>query len=208
MIKETMVNENVHSNVPYYKNLSWTAIFIGALVGVGLGLLLKIFGLAIGLSALSMNAHGGTVIAIGGFLGFAIGIIVSMFMAGFTTGYLGRCTSFHCNLGIIYGFTTWTVVMLLSAVMMGYMGQFVSTYSANLNHSMVMAPHSDKAKVDAVIVEMPANPSNDLNVAKATTVDDVSDLALSTILMFILFFLGALSSCLGAWYGISCKRCD
>ena len=66
-----------------YKRMSWTAIFVGALIGTGLGFLLHLFGIAIGLSAFSLTPDGATAVAIGGIVGMLIGVIASMLAAGY-----------------------------------------------------------------------------------------------------------------------------
>src|SRR5436305_611289 len=85
-----------------FKSICWTAIFVGALVAVGLGFLLNLFSMAIGLSAVS-NSNGTMAVAIGGFIGLIIGVIVAMVVSGYVAGFLGRLHSQKRNLGILYG---------------------------------------------------------------------------------------------------------
>jgi len=57
-----------------YKRISWTAIFVGAIVAVGLSFLLNLFGIAIGLSAFTLSTDGASVLAVGGLVGMIIGV--------------------------------------------------------------------------------------------------------------------------------------
>lgn len=78
--------------------MCWTAVIAGALVGLGIGFLLNLFGAAIGLSAYKMN-QSEAVLAIGGVIGLLIGVIVAMGASGFVAGYLGRFHHCYCHGG-------------------------------------------------------------------------------------------------------------
>ncbi|WED42996.1 hypothetical protein [Legionella cardiaca] len=190
-----------------FKRISWTAIFVGALIGLGLGFLLNLFGIAIGLSLFTLNQDGSVVLAVGGLLGLLIGIISSMVVAGYAAGYLGRLYCPKRNLGIVYGFTTWVVALLLAAVMAGQVGHYVEAYTENLTHTMAPAvtqqdtnTNSDEANNAAVIKTTDKN-ETETNVPAAT-------LAWVAFTVFILFFVGAVSTCAGACWGMNCKRED
>ena len=92
--------KNETNNGPHYCNLhpfkriSWTAIFVGAIVGMGLSFLLNLFGIAIGLSAFIVGSDDVIILAVGGIIGIMIGLIVSMLAAGYAAGYLSR---FYCH---------------------------------------------------------------------------------------------------------------
>src|SRR5690349_14288427 len=95
------------------KCISWSAVFVGAFAAIGLSFLLSLFSTAIGLSIYTVNPEGVTKLAVGGMLGFAIGIIATMFFSGWLAGYFGRS---HCDkkcCGAIYGFISWCVALVL-----------------------------------------------------------------------------------------------
>lgn len=178
----------------------WSAIITGALVGVGLGFLLNLFALAMGLSAYSSSTDGATVIAIGGLIGLLIGVIVSMAAAGFVAGFLGRFYHCYCHGGVIYGFVTWSLALILSALLIMPMKHYVTLYESNLNRSAVTAqlstPNVDvtdnsKAKAKANAPEVTMEPKH---------------LAWSGWIIFILFIIGAFSSCIGACFGMRCRN--
>lgn len=189
------------------KHISWTAIFVGALVGVGLGFLLNLFGIAIGLSTFTLNKDGASVLAIGGLIGVVIGIVAAMITAGFAAGYLGRWCCPKRNLGILYGFTTWTVALLLSAIITAHVGNYVSSYSNNLTHSLVVVPENSANNVESVTMEN-TNKGNEQPKNNIKVVASPSSLAWSAFLIFALFFIGALSSCVGAHWGMTCHHIE
>jgi hypothetical protein len=198
MKKATAVSDihAAHCAPHHPKRICWTAIIVGALVGLGLSFLLNLFGVAIGLSAISVGDNGGLSIALGGLLGFAIAIIATMATAGYTAGYLGR---FYCpqrNLGILYGFTTWSVALVLSAALMGT----VSNYSHTVANSKLVV------KEDTAQHTMRQHVETD----KSTTQVEASSthLAQGAFALFALFFVSAFSACVGACYGMSCTRED
>ncbi len=129
-----MTIESKHNSC---RHISWTAIFVGAFVGIGLSFLLNLFGIAIGLHTFNVQQGTGTVaLALSGFIAIAIGIIITGLVAGYIAGYLGRL---HCpehNLGVIYGFTTWTVALLLSGLITAHISHSLTDYSTTISNSL------------------------------------------------------------------------
>jgi hypothetical protein len=167
--------------------MSWTAIFIGGLVGVGLGFLLNLFSVAIGLSAFSTSPEGVSAFAMGGFVGFAIGVIVTMFTSGMVAGALGRHRCPECNMGTLYGFSAWVVALILAILLAAPAAKLVSSNTLMLNsHSVVV--HS----------------ANDAVAAVAPTPEAAKDLSKTAFALFALFFLGAVSASLGGHYAMTC----
>lgn len=185
--------------------VSWTAVFVGALVGVGIAFLLNLFSVAIGLSAYSLNPDGMITLAIGGLVGMAIGIIVTMFVAGGVAGYLGRAHCYKRNLGVMYGFTTWCLVLIITAVTSAHFGRYLSIYTNFVS----------KPAIVAVVDEMPAprhaamgNSAPAPKVAVMDVMMSPASMGMGAFIIFILFALGALASCFGGHYGMSCRSCD
>lgn len=220
MIRENIAVSQVCS-IDSYHRISWSAIIIGALVGTGLGFLLNLFGMAIGLSAFSAPTQGGALtFAIGGFLGLVIAVIAGMLAAGYAAGFIGRLCCPHKNLGILYGFATWTLTLLISALLAGSVSHYISAYahsaanqvlssnaslvSPELGESIKNTPKpaaQSNAKTDAAVnKQLNSKPGNPLHL---------SDAAWMACIAFILFFIGAISSCLGAiWAMCRCKKDD
>lgn len=203
----THMDEPMIGRYPAWRRISWSAIFVGALVGVGLGFLLNLFGLAIGLTAFSVNSDtGATAVAIGGLIGMLIGIIASMLAAGYTAGYLGRHYCPKKNVGVIYGFATWTLALLLSAIVTAHMGNYVASYTSNMARTGVAAKNDTMATAANTLTptNTQAGAANKTNTVAASP----ESLAASAFIVFVLFFLGALACCFGAVWGMNCRRDD
>lgn len=204
MISETVVTETGCEHHHHHPRLSWSAIFAGAFVGVGLGFLLHLFGIAIGLSAYSSTPDGATAIAIGGLVGILIGVIASMGVAGFVAGYLGRFHYCHCHGGVIYGFVTWSIALFLSAIFIIPLTHYISIYTRELAPTVVVTKSVVQEADDSTENDV-SSPAVKKQVAtKQPTTQDA--LVWSAWIVFILFFIGALCSCIGACCGMSCKR--
>lgn len=212
------INDNVHHHehcMPY-KRLSWSAILAGALVGTGLGFLLHLYGLAIGLQAFSSSPDGTSAIAVGGLAGMVIGVIIAMFLTGYTAGYLGRHYCPMRNLGIVYGFVTWTVALIIGAVLVHHAGEYTAAYKNIAAHSQVVVDNnapvaantSTTNKNVVVTTEAPATKNNVITDANVKPMISLDSLTWAAYVIFGMFFIGAFFSCVGACCGMSCKRQD
>ena len=183
-------------------HLRWSAIFAGAFVGIGLVFLLNIFGLAIGLSAYSAGANGSTTLAVGGLIGVAIGVIASMGSAGYVTGYLSRFQHCFCHHGVIYGFLTWAMGLILAALLFIPLSFYVTFYQDTLSPNPLGV---SSAIGSGNTVSTPAT-ANEQIVAPGS--ETAKNLAYSGWILFGLFFLGAFSSCIGACGALRCNERD
>lgn len=200
MLNENCSNPSGHGYF-FFNRFCWSAIVAGALVGLGLSTLLHLFGAAIGLSLVKTTQNGMMTMAIGGFIAFLISTIVSTFVAGATAGYLSRK---HCepnNLGVLYGFVTWCLGMILMVLLATHMGHYLSHYSNFLMHRTYVGiqnndmPMANTFGRNAITVV-------DLSAQKATQV-----LGGLSFMIFVLFFVGAISSCFGGHWGRACLCC-
>jgi hypothetical protein len=202
--------------------MCWTAVIAGALVGLGIAFLLNLFGAAIGLSAYKMN-QSEAVLAIGGVIGLLIGVIVAMGTSGFVAGYLGRFHHCYCHGGVIYGFITWSLALILSALFVIPTMRYVGFYADNINSALIASEISNAIAAEnptagtnanpasntatkGNVAPTPANPTGTKEQASAPT-QPIKYPAWTSWILFILFFVGALSSCIGACYGMRCKGC-
>ncbi len=202
MTKENLIVTEREYPIHHHYRVCWSAIFAGTFVGLGLAFLLHLYGMAISLSAFSSSPTGASVIAIGGFLGMLVGVIASMATAGFVAGYLGRFHYHHIKGGIIYGFITWSLILLMSAIMAGPVMNYVSL---NTNYA-TGSKLTDTSKVN--VTNEPTSPriKNNKNADSPVVEITPTELAWSGWVIFALFFVGALSSCIGACCGMQCKR--
>lgn len=192
------------------KCISWSAIVAGALVGIGLNFLLELFGVSIGLTALSTSKEGLVAIAVGGFIGMLIIVVVSMFIAGWVAGYLSRSCNSHRCLGVLYGFTTWCLALVLMVLFASHTNNYVTAHYVSLsngdinvsrmteNSTTTNAQGSIAGKVQAMVAqkdkETTQNTQDEEKFAKV--------LGMSIFLTFVLFFVGALASCFGGYCGL------
>lgn len=194
-------------NHPRFKRISWSAIIVGAIVGIGLSFLLNLFGIAIGLTAFTLSQDGVIVLALGGLIGIIMGIVASMMTAGYVAGYLGRL---HCpqrNLGIVYGFTTWSIALIFSAVIGAQISAYITSYSDAISHSVFVTSDDIKhSSAELSVKTIPSEDNSDQKTIKVTAT--TNSLVWFGFSVFAIFFIGALSSCLGACWGMSCKRED
>ncbi len=212
MIDETQVVEEGETRViperpgpeircTYPNRVCWSAIFVGALVGVGLSFLLNLFAIAIGLSAVTVGKTGAMVLTLTGILGVVLGNVVAMIAAGYAAGFLGRGYCLR-NLGLLYGFTTWCVALLLSSIILSHMSHYTSNYSQAIVGKNVMTQPAEETvaagKVESGAVKHKANevpsPSQNEDELIATTLD----WAYGAAVIFALFLIGAVSTCIGA----------
>lgn len=198
--EQCIVPGHNHGNMSgNFNRISWTAVIIGGLVGLGLSFLLNLFSVSIGLSLVSTTQEGIATLAIGGFIGLLIGAIISMFMAGFTAGYLGQPYCVKRNLGVLYGFSAWCVGLVLMVVLTSHITHYVAAYSDFIVHPTVVEVVNNNVSP----VALSASGSADVVVnAQKTT----NNLGITSLLIFILFFVGAVASCFGGHFGMVCKE--
>lgn len=182
----------------HYKCISWSAILVGALVGVGLSFLLNLFSIAIGLSVVSTTKEGLATLAVGGLIGVAIGTIAAMWTAGFTAGFLGYKPLHNHNLGVIYGFTAWCVALILTVLLAGQIGQYVSAYTTFIGKPAAVV------SVEPTTTTVASTTSKE--AVTVNTEKGINAIGVGGLSVFVLFFLGALSSALGGYSGTDCRR--
>lgn len=202
--KNTNVSELCHIHLN--KRISWTAILVGAFTALGLGFLLNLLGIAIGLSVFKVMSNGAIILAIGGMLAILSGIVISMIIAGYAAGYLGRLYCPERNLGIIYGFTTWVSALIIGAGLIGLFSQYVATYTNTVARTVVAVP-----------INQVTTPAGTTSISSSIKKGDKAEveisvtqenLATGAFILFAMFFGGALFTCIGASWGMRCKRDD
>jgi hypothetical protein len=199
MKSDRLVVNDSYDHKGFVKCFSWSAVFVGALVGLGLSFLLHLFGVAIGLTAYSTSSEGTKALAIGGFLAILLATIISMYAAGLVTGYLSRPFCDRRHLATTYGFTTWSVMLVVSVFLSSHMGKFVDVSSNMLTNSHYVEVTNDAA---APVVSSTDN-STTVNADKAANL-----LGTVAFISFFIFLIGAISCVMGAHHGLCCCRDD
>jgi hypothetical protein len=188
------------------KCVEWKPVIAGALVAIGLAFLLNIFSVAIGLTAFSTSSDGVETLVFGGLLGTAIGIVASMFAAGWIAGYLGQRNCNRRHLGALYGFLAWVLALIITIFLASHVQQYLSFYGHSLsgttdvivvNAAPAAAPVAAKAVATKAAGKM----------AVAATETPAKALAISAYIIFTLFFLSAFAASLGGHCGMrSCCK--
>lgn len=184
----------------HFKCISWSAIFAGAFVGIGVGFLLNLLAMALGLSWAAIGKAGMASLATGGFLGIAISTIVSMFFAGMTAGCFARTHNAKRCTGITYGFVTWTLVLFLSVFFAAHVGNAVAQYTGFFTNQATISVAQDQATPALAASMQP----NDTTVVMVNAQKATHALSYTSAVVFILFALGALASCFGGICGVRC----
>lgn len=200
MMEQTTTME--HSKECFFKKISYQAVIIGALVGLGISFLLSIFSLAIGLTAFSTTDSGVTAFAVGGFLALLISLIVAMFVAGWVSGFLAKWHN-NSNWGVLYGFVTWTIALLLLIGFSAPFASFLSSYSGYITNQKVVILKNSNAPTQVQTIQTNQGETQPTTNAQQTA----ADIAKVTFAIFVLFFISALAACFGGYAGMSCKRC-
>jgi MFS family permease len=203
MINDTTQTTYVHNHCSI-KCISWSAVLVGGLIGIGLSFLLNLFSVAIGLTAFTTAEDGATAFAVGGFLGFVIGAIVSMFAAGWVAGYLGRPYCNGCNLGALYGFVAWCITFILGVMLSAPIGNFVSSNSGFLSNHQANLVDYTKNRVGQRVA---ASASADETANAGNVQESINDMGKAGLALFALFFLGAFASCVGGHCGMNSRKC-
>jgi hypothetical protein len=179
------------------KCISWSAILVGALIAVGLGILLNLFSVSISLTGYHMSANGAKTLAIGGLIGIAIGTFVIMFFSGWVAGFMGRSRCNKGSCGGIYGFVTWCVALLISMLLAGNVGTYIASFTnfvENPTYTSLQATSNTAAPTVTVA-------HNDRNQTAAVVVNP-GKVAMGSFIIFILFLIGALASTWGGHCGL------
>ncbi|KTD40481.1 hypothetical protein [Legionella parisiensis] len=206
-----MVNKGTpdheHCHIHPNKCISWTAVFVGALTALGLCFLLNLLGIAIGLSAFKTMSNGSVIVVVGGLLGIIIGIVIATIAAGYVTGYLGRLYCPKRNLGTIYGFTTWVLALILGAALIGLLSQYVVTYTNSVSRTVVAVPITvNQISTPVGTTKISSLTKNGQKEAVVEVNVTPTNLASGALIIFVLFLVGAIFTCVGASWGMHCKK--
>lgn len=151
----TAVNES-STEANCFKCISWSAIFVGALVAIGLSFIVYLFTSGLELSIFTTNSAGLISLAVGTFIWLIFASYISMFIAGLIAGLLARPNNHRCGLGVLHGFTAWCLSLVI-----------VSVLALHSSFLMVTAGTSQLAERNQPSIQMTNSPS-----APAITTDN------------------------------------
>lgn len=187
------------------KCISWTAIFIGAFVAIGLNFLLYLFTAGLGLSAFSTSATGLVSLAVGGFIWLILCAYFSMLFAGWVAGMLARPYFVKRGLGVLHGFSAWCVALIIGMILASHLSMFASAgtpyvYVMSGSLPTVQTTSDESAPIVSSTPSGTKTSKVTVNPTKATNA-----LGIGILASFFIFLVGALGSCVGGYLGIQPK---
>lgn len=175
--------------------VSWSAIFSGAIVGVGLNFLLNLLSLGIGAASFSIQKGGQTVFSLGGFLFFCLSALIAMSTTGWVAGRL-TVSELSKWWGIFFGFLAWSMLLIFTIILITNMIQY-SAFHSNFTSNLVAIKlvHDAPMLTETAAQHMNSYPLS-INIELKQKI-----IVLNAFLTFILFLIGAFSSCIGGFVG-------
>lgn len=170
------------------KVFSWTAVLVGALVGLGINFLLNLLSLALGISAFSEQTNDKISISIVGLTLFILVAIVSMFTTGWIAGRLTILSSIQKRWGILYGFSAWCICFIMTVILLMNTMQFTQF------HSNFTSKNLSAIKITNQLPMITESQSNNSETNKKI-------IGLNAYATFIFFLIGATSSAIGGYTG-------
>ncbi len=200
--REINVHEK-HGKCCFHCGISWKAIFSGAVVAVGLTFLLDLFGMGIGLSAYSVTTTQGEAkaFAYGGYIAIVLAGMIAMFIAGWVAGFIGRPNCINGCHGLLYGFITWCLALIISFLLLGYGTQYTESKYNTLTHAK-KAEMNINANQNTSLISIATAHKADTTVK---TEKEAKEEAKGFFLLFLLFIASALSAAFGGYTAV--KRC-
>jgi hypothetical protein len=181
--------------------VSWAAIFSGAMVGVGVNFLLNLFSLALGISSFSVPAIGQTLFSFIGFSGFLISAMIAMFITGWISGRLSP-TVLPRSWGVVYGFLAWSVLLIITIILITNMIQYMAFHTNFTSNLVSIKLMNNAPMLTETAAHLTQNSPLSFNVETHQKV-----IVLNAWLTFILFFTGAIASCVGGFIGYKGSSC-
>lgn len=193
MLNETCVTSQNQDCATYSskctKCISWTAIFVGAFVAVGLGFLLHLLTTGLGLTLFTTSTAGLTTLAVGTFIWLFLASYFSMFLSGYITGTLVRYQLVSKCAGALHGFVSWAVALIIALILASHVGMGAG------NASRVVQPLQTVPVVQVVTVDNNGNVTKDAEKSANAT-------GIGLLAVFFIFFVGATGSVMGGYFGV------
>lgn len=180
--------------------ISWSAIFAGAIAGVGANFLFNLLALSLGIDSFSIDSPGETRFSYSGIAGFILFAVLAMFFTGFIAGIL--TPKFKNKIwGLLYGFLSWCVLLIFTIILITNFIQYTAfhtNFSSNLVAVKIQnnSPMLTETKAHAL-----KNTPLSFNIETHKKI-----ITLNAYFTFFLFFVGALSSMFGGLTGYSFSR--
>lgn len=179
--------------IPY---ISWSALYGGAVAGVGLNFLMNLLALGLGVTSFSVSENGDTLFSGWGFSFFIISALCAMFITGWIAGTFTPRVLEKRTWGLLYGFLSWSLLLIFTIILITNFIQYTAFHS-NFTSSLVeiKLKHSLPMLTETAAHKIPNSPLS-FNIETHKKV-----ITLNALLTFLLFFVGATASALGGFIG-------
>lgn len=181
----------------YWQSISWPAIFSGVLAGFALNFLFNLVILALGISIFNLDAQGSSIFSYIGIICYLVSSFITMYIVGWVAGRLTP-PLLKRWWGALIGFIAWSLLLIVTIVLLTNVIQFVSFHSTFTSHpNMVAIRIANDSPFMTETKELSPNQSPlGINIEKVQ-----KTITLNATVTFALFLIGALSSCVGGWVG-------
>jgi hypothetical protein len=173
-----------------HHRIYWTAIIVGTIVTFGLCFLLSLLNIGMGLSAFSLDAQTMTNLAIVGYIWLLISSVIILFIGGWVAGRLGAFSGLPRRFGVLYGFTTWSLALILTLAI-------TPSINAYMPSNMHVVSNSSSREIAHSAPPSGGDTKVIVNTEKAT--NTIGKITLAT---FVIFLLTAIASGLGGYVGM------
>ncbi|TAL64470.1 MAG: hypothetical protein EPN84_03380 [Legionella sp.] len=180
------------------KYLSWSALFAGAVAGVGLNFLLNLLALGLGLASFSIGILGETVFSWIGFFCFCLSAIVAMFATGWIAGKLTPHNLQSRYWGVLIGFLSWSILLMFTIILITNMIQYAAFHSNFTSNLVEIRLKSNAPMLTGTTAQMLNHAPLSFNIETHNKI-----ISLNALLTFLLFLIGSIASALGGFLGYS-----
>ncbi|WP_058535189.1 hypothetical protein [Legionella saoudiensis] len=186
----------MNSSISKITYLSWSALFGGAVAGVGLNFLFNLLALTLGLACFTVTASGETLFSFWGLFGFILLSLCAMFGTGWIAGALSPKIFKNNCWGLVLGFLSWCILLIFTVILITNMIQYTS-FHTNFTSNLVEVKIKSNAPMLTGTVAHNINKSPlSFNIETNKKI-----ITLNAFLTFLLFLLGAISSSIGGYIG-------
>jgi hypothetical protein len=179
--------------IPY---ISWSAVYAGAITGVGLNFLMNLLALGLGLASFSVSVSGETRFSGWGFLSFVISALCAMFTTGWVAGKLTPHILEKRRWGLFYGFLSWSLLLIFTVILITNFIQYAAFHSNFTSNLIEIKLRNSAPMLTTTTAHAIPNSPLSLNIETHKKV-----ITLNALLTFLLFFIGAIASALGGLLG-------
>lgn len=191
----TMTTDRHANHCHHHHCFSWSAVFVGAVIIVGLSFLLNLLSLAVGFSAFNVSEGNKLEFVSGGFIALTAITVIIMYIGGYVAGAMGKANCGKRRLGEVYGFTAWCLALIIGILIASGLSKFIANYDYTIGRNMPS-------------IEIAAKEMTGQDAAAPSTKEAATALSTATFVTFFLFGIGALSASFGGYIGMKKRRSD